>query len=200
MLSAGADRRSTEILKALSQKDSDMFISLPYRVGLYVSMSDETGGNKAQEEELKILHNIIRQISEDFCKSEISQKMLVEAYKQRERVPEWSKNLERVPEECQRIDDLLVSYVELDTDILSVRDTLIDIALAVALAFRESEEGEKEEYAQPLQSPFEIFKNKILALFGKDKPMQIDERFYHPNISPSEREALITLSRAMGGF
>jgi len=41
----------SEIFSQLSPEDERLLISLPYRVGLYVSFSDITGGWEAQDKE-----------------------------------------------------------------------------------------------------------------------------------------------------
>ena len=79
-----------QVFSQFSRQDELVLISLPYRVGLYVSFSDTTGGFEAQEQEMQSLSNILREFAEDFCKSEFSQKVLMESLRQRALWPAWS--------------------------------------------------------------------------------------------------------------
>ena len=190
MLSAGAEKRSQEILGNLSEQDKNLLIALPYRVGMYVSQSDETGGDQAQMKEFETLMNILTGISEDFCKSEIMQKILQETVAHKDRWREWNANLDEVPDECRRGLECLEGRVDQRTDLLSVRDTLIDIGIAIGMAFRENDGG--------AGSMVDAVKDTARNVLGSFIPsMAKDERFAHLNISTSERAALEKVAKAM---
>ncbi len=192
MLSSGADKRSNEILGNLSDRDKRILISLPYRVGMYVSQSDTSGGDEAQGREAQTLHNILVEIEQDFCKSEIMQKILIETVANKEQWSSWGRKLEDVPDECAHAADLLVGLVEQQSDLMSVKETLIDIGVAVAMAFRESGN------TYPTESPLsEAIKNVRNALGRYIPSLRVDERFMHLNISKAERAALIQLHNAL---
>ena len=63
----------SDVLSQLTDEEREAVVALPYRVGLYVSFSDLSGGWNAQEQELEMLTSILREFSEDFCKGEFSQ-------------------------------------------------------------------------------------------------------------------------------
>lgn len=192
MLSAGAEKRSNEILGSLSDRDKRILFSLPYRVGMYVSHSDMSGGDEAQEREIQTLHNILVEIEQDFCKSEIMQRILIETVANKEHWPKWSNKLEDVPDECAHASDLLVGLVEQPSDLMSVKETLIDIGVAVAMAFRES--GNSYPSENPIGEAIKNMRNSL----GRFIPaLQVDDRFMHLNISKAERAALIRLHNAL---
>lgn len=193
MLSAGAEKRSNEILGNLSDRDRQILIALPYRVGLYVSHSDATGGDEAEEREIQTLHNIIIEIEQDFCKSEIMQRILIETVANKEQWLQWGRNLDDVPDECLHAADLLVGLVDQQSDVMSVKETLIDIGVAVAMAFRES-----GNVGYPTESAIgEAMKSMRNVLARFIPSLRVDERFQHLNISKAERLALIKIHNAL---
>jgi hypothetical protein len=175
-----------EIFSQLSPDQERALISLPYRVGLYVSFSDTSGGWEAQEAELQSLTGILRQYSEDFCKSEFSQKALLECLQGRGEWPHWAKDVEKVPVDAQNAIALL-SPILLEKDISDFKELLVDIALAVAMAFREHAEGpEKAEGST---------QSLLARLTGwRKRPAPLD----HVNISADEKAALLRLCGALG--
>lgn len=192
MLSAGAEKRSNEILSTLSDEDKTMLFALPYRVGLYVSHADASGGEEAEEREMQTLHNILLEIQQDFCKSEIMQKLLIETVARKADWPKWEKNLSAVPEECEKVTDLLIGVVEQSGDLMSVKETLIDIGVAVAMAFRESGNEYPEE--NMITETVKSMRNSLARFIPS---LAVDNRFTHLNISKAERAALLRLHNAL---
>lgn len=194
MLSAGAEQRSVEILSQLSEKDRTRVIALPYRVGLYVSHADKTGGSEAEAREIETLERILTEISEDFCKSEIMQKIMLETVKHKNSWSRWTGHLDKVPEECRVITAALDNLVEQKGDSSSVKDTLIDIGVAVAMSFQEYG---AEDY--PQESALNTIMKSAHAVLGGFIPsLKPYDRFDHMRISPAERKALMTLVKSMG--
>lgn len=176
-------QNAEDIFLALSPADRQTLISLPYRAGLYVSFCDVTGGWEAQERELQCLTNILRQFSEDFCTAEIAQKALMETLRSRTQWPSWSHSIDTVPEEAGRVITALLSSLS-EKEMSAFKEMLVDIALAVAMAFHEDAGFAFEEAPKP-----GIFSR----LLGKEK----SDRLAHTNISKNERAALSRLCAAM---
>lgn len=173
-----------DIFVQLSPEDEQILISLPYRAGLYVSFSDVTGGWEAQEKELQSLTGILRQFSEDFCKTEIAQKALMETLRARAQWPAWSHKIETVPDEAARIIKILSGHLS-EKDVAAFKETIVDIALAVAMAFHENVPLSLDD--PPRASIF----SRLLGTKEKHDPLA------HMNISKSERAALDRLCKAM---
>lgn len=184
-----AVKQNDRIFPQFSQEDEATLVSLPYRVGLYVSFADTTGGFEAQEAELQSLSNILREFAEDFCKSEFSQKVLMETLRVRGLWPSWSQNIGAAPEECRRIIDLLEIHFD-NRALRAFKEVLVEIALAVAMAFREggAEHAKKE---LRLSGFGEILRNVIdlVRMNANSAP--------HMNISKNEQIALERLCKAM---
>ena len=178
-----------EIFTQLSPEDEVALVALPYRVGLFVSYSDISGGWEAQEREMQSLTAILREFSEDFCKSEFTQKVLMESLRRRSDWPSWSHNIETVPEEAARIVASLKSFFD-DKALYAFKTILVDIALSVAMAFRETSQRDDVTIKTSLiDSMFDA----ISRLRGGSQTYSIE----HTNISRSERAALKKFCKAI---
>ena len=173
-----------EIFSQLSPADEELIISLPYRIGLYVSHADVTGGWDAQDSEIQSLTAILRDYSNDFCKTEFSQKVLMDCLASRAKWPSWSHGVDDVPNQSLRIVTTLESMMS-EKELAGFCDVLTDIGLAVAMAFRE---GAEEEGERPIVR--EILSRLGTVLSEKD-PLE------HANISEGERAALKKLARSL---
>ena len=58
-------------LERFAPKQRELIVSLPYRVGLWISESDTSGGDEADEAERNALHLMMTGYAEDFLKSEV---------------------------------------------------------------------------------------------------------------------------------
>ncbi len=180
--------RTERIFPQFSEDQELMLISLPYRVGLYVSFADTSGGFEAQEAEMQSLSNILREFAEDFCKSEFSQKVLMESLRARALWPTWSQNIESVPEQARFITDMMEPEFD-ERAVRAFKEVLVEIAMAVAMAFREDKDDARD--AKP--AAFSMLTNMLGRLMGTSNA----GAFSHMNISKNERIALSRLCKAM---
>lgn len=184
-----AAQRTDRIFSEFSHEEEGILISLPYRVGLYVSFADTSGGFEAQEAEMQSLSNILREFAEDYCKSEFSQKVLMESLRARHLWPTWSQGIEAVPEEARHITDLLEMHFD-DRALRAFKEVLVDIALAVAMAFREDDGNAS---SGPRLSGFGEFLGRFIGSVTGRK----SDPLAHMNVSKNERIALARLCKAM---
>lgn len=163
-------------------------MSLPYRIGLYVSYADITGGWEAQEAEQQSLANILRQYSEDFCKTEFTQTVLMEALNRRHEWPSWGRGIDNLPKETGHIVNVLMPLLG-EKQMHGFKEVLVDIAISVAMAFQE----ERDSASLPKAG----HKNGagFLSLFKKRKPD--NGLLDHVHISAAERQALRRVCDAM---
>jgi hypothetical protein len=175
-----------EVFSQLSPDDEKILIALPYRVGLYVSFSDVTGGWEAQERELQSLTGILREFSEDFYKTEFAQKVLRECLQSRSQWPSLSQSVDGVPLEADRMIRML-GPMFIPEELNQFKDVLMDIALSVAMAFREDDDGNQEQ-DRPIVR--EIL-SRLGSILSEKDPLD------HINISESERRAITMLARAI---
>jgi hypothetical protein len=177
-----------EIFSQLSPADEELLISLPYRIGLYVSHADITGGWDAQESEIQSLTEILRDYSNDFCKTEFSQKILMDCLAMRGKWPGWSQEVESVPAQSDRAMALLQPMMS-EKELSGFCEVLGDIALAVAMAFREDAGADGEDRkGRPIVQ--EILA-RLVGILSEKNPLD------HINISDSERAALKKLARSL---
>jgi hypothetical protein len=174
-----------EIFSQLSPADEELLISLPYRIGLYVSHADVTGGWDAQESEIQSLTDILRDYSNDFCKTEFSQKVFMDCLAMRGKWPVWSQDAESVPAQVDRAMRILQPMMS-EKELAGFCEVLGDTALAVAMAFREAADSGNEN--RPIV-------REILARLGgilaEKDPLD------HINISGRERAALKKLAHSL---
>lgn len=164
---------------SLSDDEKVALVKLPYRVGLFVSESDSTGGDEAGEAEKLVLRSIIQSMAEDFCKCELVQRVMQQTMKYKAHWSRWEENLEEVPIECKTLVWLMSQHGIDADDSMSVRRTLLEIAVYVAKAFNEEDEEE---------APKGFFAN----LFGSKKKLTIEGM---ENISEDETIALKVLEK-----
>ena len=180
-----------DVLEKLSPEQRKLVISLPYRVGLWVSQSDDTGGEEAADKELTALSNILQGFSAQVFGSELLQYIMDETTRHQENWPNWAQNVENVPEECKQALDALREHVD-EKDVNAYSQRLIEIGEAVALAFREYED-------QSLGDQLKIYGSYIVTKIRSrltKQPSKSFEQFL--NISISERKALAKLATALG--
>ncbi|MCI0405127.1 MAG: hypothetical protein L0209_03480 [candidate division Zixibacteria bacterium] len=189
-LYAGGIRRMS-FLDNLMPEEQDMLVSLPYRVGLWVSQSDSRGGEGSDEEERQALFNILNGFAEEVFGCETMQHIISATMTRRDEWSRWSINLESVVPDCRRAVDILSEAVD-PKEVNGFKHHLMDIGEAVALAFREETES---DFFQKIKTYALFFKGKLDASLEK-RPYKSMEQFL--NISLHERQALSRLAEALG--
>lgn len=178
-------------LDGLSQSQRDLLVGLPYRVGLYVSQSDESGGDESDEAEMVALESIVVAYSQEIFGAETVQYVIGETVQRKKEWPAWSKNLEQVELECRKSIDILSNVVD-DKEISAFKRHLLEIGESVALAFREYSESTPimdkiKIYMHYMRSRKEAVKHGIV-------PKEWDQFI---NISLDERAALQKVAEAL---
>ncbi len=162
-------------LSSLTSDQLQTVIRLPYRVGLWVSRSDLSGGTDSDREEIQAITNIIYGFAEDMFGAETVQHIISATIRQKHEWSRWEENLENVPAECTQALGIVRSVTG-DKDAAAFRNHLMEIATAVAMAFREG--------------PPDSLVDKIIRLLPGRKND-------YANISRAESRALGTLSKAL---
>lgn len=174
----------------------ELLIMLPFRVGYYVSASDQTGGKAAETQELEALSNIVTYYVEDALKSEIAQQAMTEMLGRRKYWDRWREQIDQVPAQCETLFEELSTFVD-DKDIVGFKNNLIDIAIAVAQAYCEDEHGAASEVRD--SSITALLKRIGQAIFPQaifpGEPQS--EQTISYNISSAERIAILKLADAL---
>ena len=177
-------------LNQLTPEQKDTLISLPYRVGLWVSQADSSGGDESDAREQQALSAILHGFAEEMFGSETMQHIISGTLAAKDRWPVWAGRIDDVPHDCQFAMDLITEFADAK-DAAVFRNHLMEIGEAIALAFRE------DVSLTMIQS----FKQYLAFLFAAPKkkstaPRRSFSEFLR--ISPSERKALSTLAQALG--
>lgn len=179
------------LLDKFSDEEKDLLTALPYRVGLWVSRSDETGGEESGKAEIEALRGIIRGFAEDFCKSEFVEAIMRETISRNDRWNSWEKNADGVLAECSRAIEMISGYFE-ERDVTSFKHNLLEIGMAVALAYREFDGH--ESFAGRLKIRLRYVRQRVIAAMQKKRIVSFSE---YLNISRAEHAALAQLSAAL---
>ncbi len=179
------------MLNVLNASDKENVISLPYRVGLWISASDSSGGDEAEDQEKAALENIIAGFTQDVFGSELVQHIMTATESARDHWQVWEDQVKSVPQDCQKaIDDLNGAFDE--KEVSAFKQRLLEIAEAVALAFREYEEM---SFSNKLKTYLNYNMGKFRAVLRREEYTPMD-RFL--NISTKERAALYELADILG--
>lgn len=164
---------------------------MPYRVGLYVSKADETGGDEADQQELEALQSIIHGFAESMLGAESIQYIMTATLDNKENWEHWGEGIKKVPRQCHDIFQFLAEIMD-EKDLKSFASYLLQIGEAVAMAFREYEHLESGQKKYLLY--FEYAKAYVRSVFNKSAPKSLDEFL---SVSRKERKALMVLARAL---
>ncbi|MCB1563205.1 MAG: hypothetical protein KDJ75_06485 [Alphaproteobacteria bacterium] len=176
----------------LSESDKANIISLPYRVGLWVSRSDSAGGADADAQELSTLANIIDGFAGEVFGSELVQHIMSATLARRGEWADWAEDPGDIPKDCRAAAEALAAHVE-PREVAAYVARLMEIGEAVALAFREREEPDSLPQKITAYSAYGLLKLKARL---KKRSCKSFDQFL--NISTAERKALEKLAAAMG--
>lgn len=174
-------------LDKLTPDHRQLFVRLPYRVGFWVSRSDRTGGGESQEQERQALSAILHGFAEDVFGAETIQVIISETIRQKDQWNSWGREIDLVTSECATAIDLMREYGE-DKDVKAFRTQMMEIADAVAVAFREEKRV----------SVFALCGKYISFVFsGSSRSRKVQTFRDFVNISAQERKALKAIAVAL---
>ena len=181
-----------DVLEKLTPEQRTLIVSLPYRAGLWVSESDQDGGDEAQEKEMTALANITEGFAEQVFGSELLQYIMDETVKGKAQWQgSWAENLDKVPEECTQALNILREHVD-EKEVNAFSTRLMEIGEAVAVAFREGEgPSGLKKFMVYMKYSYAAYKARV----AEQAPKSFDQ---YLNVSMSERKALNALAAALG--
>jgi len=179
-------------LDELTADQRDLLVSLPYRVGLYVSESDKTGGDASDAQEIEALESIITAYAQEVFGSETVQYVISETVRRKSEWDKWSQHLEGIDTDCHRAIDILSEHVDIK-EVSSFKAHLVEIGESVALAFREY--GKNTPFLDKIRIYFYYSRSKKSAARDNIQPKTWDQFL---NISLDERKALCNVAHALG--
>ncbi|MDB5491969.1 MAG: hypothetical protein JWO78_1818 [Micavibrio sp.] len=178
-------------LEHYTKDQLDLLIKLPYRIGLFVSSSDDTGGDESAEAEMQALSLIVTSFAEDYLKSQFVQTMMEQTVSRRNEWESWGENIEAVPGECFKAIDLLCDYLD-RKQVASFKLTMMEIATSVAMAYREFDDN--SDISTRIKMYSRVLLDRLRAIMNGNKSFNADEVF---NVSDAERRALDKLIESL---
>lgn len=178
-------------LDQLVPEQRTLLVSLPYRVGLYISQSDTSGGDESDDAEMQALDAIITGYSQEVFGAETVQYIIGETVQRKNEWDSWSANLDGIEHDCYKAIDILSMAVD-EKEVSAFKNHLIEIGESVALAFREY--GASTPMLDKLRMYLDFKKSRKYTLKMGGTPM-VWEQFI--NISLDERKALRFIAQAL---
>ncbi|MBL4589680.1 MAG: hypothetical protein JKY11_06360 [Alphaproteobacteria bacterium] len=175
----------------LTASEKELIVRLPYRVGVWISESDDLGGEDADLIEQQALIVIITAYVEDFCKTEFVQRVMEQTVAHKAEWSSWHENIDTVPDECRKVMHFLSGKIP-DKEIMAFRANLTEIGYSVAMAYREFDD--EASFTIRIQTYLRLWLERVSALIKGDVVQSQDEFL---NISASERIALERLSEVL---
>lgn len=171
----------------LAEIDDDLrkaLVSLPYKVGMWISHVDDEDGETDDEREQAALRQCIEALYELYEEGTFVSDVFEMTLTDQRHWETWAANTFRVPEETRSVLEQAKAVLD-PQDFKGYAKSLLRIANAVAEAH-----GEFSSFDDPAdeKGKFSAFFSKVLERFSGD----VEEA--HPmNVSPAEEEALGTL-------
>ncbi len=178
-------------LDHFNAEQRDLLIKLPYRAGLWISASDTTGGDESEAAERQALAAIVRGFTEDFLKSEFVEEIMRATVQRVDEWDQWAGAPENVPDEVRRGIEIAALYID-HKQIHALKQSLNDVAMTVAMAYREFDE------TTPFAAQMRIYSKYWIecarSYMKKTQPPIMDQ---YLNISAAEHKALDVLNAAL---
>ncbi len=173
-------------LKEMQAEDRGLLIGLPYRVGVWMSHSDDEEGEADDVREMKALEHIIKSIASVHEESSFVQEVAAETLNKKDQWEIWANHSFDILADCEKAIEVLKKTVNVN-DLKDYRKTLVNIAETVAAAYGEFGMGAGDD-----EGVLGGFLNKVV---GKLKGEEQEDSFM--NISPAEGDALDRLKMAL---
>lgn len=177
-------------LSDFSSTELELLVSLPYKVGVYVSHADDEDGEVDDEKEMEALKGCIKATAGLHQDKPLIADVMRQTLDMRSEWPNWAAQSFNVPRDAQQAVALLSSRVS-ETELKNYRAALMEVATTVAQAYGEFGEFDDDDTSGGLFGGIVSKITSGLASLGAD-----DDN--HPmNISAAEDTAITALREAL---
>jgi len=171
-------------LSDLSNEERTLIVGLPYRVGMWVSQSEDDGGESDDEREAAALEKTLHGLAKAEKVPVFVREVLGETLAHQNLWPEWAEDTFRILPDCERAVKILDEKCS-KSDRNNFKKALKRIAVSVAGAYGEYGDFDGDSDKGMIGR----FISKIKGSQGKAEDFM--------NISPGEEDALRNLSAAL---
>ena len=177
-------------LSSFTPEEADLIVSLPYRVGMHVSYSEDEGGELDDTLEMKALEGALRkavQSENDSLAKEVAQATLEE----KDKWEAWSQGVFNIEPLCEKAVMTLKAHAS-DDEVKDYIRLCLKVAGGVAQAYGEfGEDDQDEEESSGIVG-------KIMGEISKVLPGIKGQEAHHPmNVSAAEDSAIERIGAAM---
>ena len=179
------------ILSSFTSEDAELIISLPYRIGMHISYSEDEEGEKDDRLEMqaleKSLSNVMQKRGEN---SALAQEVVESVLASKDKWESWSQGVFNIEPLCKNA----VLALKTQVDSKEIEDYIrvcLSVAAGVAQAYGEfGEDGDADAG--------EGIIGKIVAEISRIIPGAKGQEAHHPmNVSAAEDSAIISISNVM---
>ncbi len=173
-------------------EEKALLVSVPFRVGVWLSHCDPDGGDISALKESIALEHLLNVIAGNFCESAFVMELMEKTLSARNQWPSWENDAKTVLQDVTRSIEILEHRIR-SGDLASYKASLMEIALAVAMAYNEALEN--KPLVDKLNACARLwFENTIGQMKGKRTSGEFG---LHMNISEIEERALKELADAL---
>ncbi|MCB1563204.1 MAG: hypothetical protein KDJ75_06480 [Alphaproteobacteria bacterium] len=178
-------------LSDFSADEIELLVSLPYRVGVWVSHADDVEGEADDEHEMEALESCIRAVAKKYDGPGLVDDIARETLRRRDSWADWTDRAFNILPEAPRALSLLQSRAG-RADAKNYKAALLEIAATVARAYGEF--GAFDEWENEGSGLFSALAGKIAGAFSS---LSQDDKNHPMNISPAENSAISRLAAAL---
>lgn len=178
-------------LEQFSAIERNLIVSIPYRAGVWVSSVDDTGGAKADYEELHELETIIARKGRGMFESAFVHEVMAETFQRQAEWKSWAADIDNLLVDCGRAVEIIAAKLA-EKDVDAYRANIMALALDVAKAFREFDVD--ASFWVKINSRINLWLEAFVRILKRDRSYDSTSEL---NISYKEDIALTKLSQAL---
>ncbi len=179
------------LLSSFSLSEAELLVSLPYKVGVWVSHADDEEGERDDALEMKALETCIKAIAKLHEDQPFIKDVSRETLRQKDLWPEWTDQSFNALRDGEQAMALLAGKASQD-DRKNYKAVILEIATTVAQAFGEFgsfDDGDDEG---------SLFGGIVGKIVGGFSSLSQSDAGHPMNISPAEDSAISRLAQALG--
>lgn len=178
-------------LGAFTLEEKDLLVSLPYRVGIWISHVDDGGEDKADYQEVEAIKKVIQVASKKHDDNTAIDDIARSCLLAEGMFDIWARQTSSILSDAKVAVELLRGRVSTQ-EAENYGVFLMEIGTSVAKAFREEGYGWDEEKTSAFD--FSKISEKVSGFLGRVAP---SSKHGEMNISPAEDSALTDLAKAV---